>query len=77
VPGHVSAHDAGRQLWLGSVTPEGHERLLGLPLLVDIDAVGLDRVGRHHEVAAATGPRAWATAASEDVKNACRAPGRT
>jgi hypothetical protein len=35
---------------------KGHERLLGIPLLIDIDAVGLERIGRHDEVAATMRP---------------------
>jgi len=45
VPGNVGTHDLGRQVLTGPVAAKRQQRLFGLPLLVDVDPVGLERVG--------------------------------
>src|SRR5262249_19000370 len=49
----AGTHDARRQIVIGSGPAKRQQGFLGLPLLVDVDAGGVDRVGGHDEVAAA------------------------
>ena len=53
---HVSLHDVGGQIGAGPVLAKRLELCLGLPLLVDVDATGLQGICGHDEVPAS--PRA-------------------
>ena len=50
---HVSIDDQVRHASVGTVASEGKHRVFGFPLLVDVDAVVLERVSGDDEVAAA------------------------
>jgi LysM repeat protein len=53
VPLHVGAHDVRRQVGARALPAERLELGFGLPPLVDVDSVRLDRIGRNREVQAA------------------------
>jgi hypothetical protein len=51
MPVDAGSHDLGRHIFTRPIAAKGQERLLGLSLLMDVDAVRLDRVGCDNKVA--------------------------
>jgi hypothetical protein len=52
----LGVDNLGSHLLAGAITAKTQEGLLGLPLLVDIDAIRLQRIARDYEVHTALGP---------------------